>query len=102
MDVLVGLMDEARLGDSLEIAGLLRAGGIHTEVQLEAKKIAKQFQYADRAGIRFMVLYGEDESTRGVVTVKDLRRQEQFEVPRAELVAALKVELEQQRALQGR
>ncbi len=102
VEVLVGLMDETRLGDSLEIAGLLRAGGIHTEVQLEAKKIAKQFQYADRAGIRFMVLYGEDESTRGVVTVKDLRRQEQFEVPRAELVAALKVELEQQRALQGR
>ncbi|KFN41099.1 histidyl-tRNA synthase [Arenimonas oryziterrae DSM 21050 = YC6267] len=102
VEVLVGLMDEARLGDSLEIAGLLRAGGIHTEVQLEAKKIAKQFQYADRAGIRFMVLYGEAEAERGVVTVKDLRRQEQFEVPRGELVAALKVELEQQRALQGR
>ena len=102
VEVLVGLMDEARLADSLAIASLLRAGGIHTEVQLEAKKLAKQFQYADRAGIRFMVLYGEDEAARGVVTVKDLRRQEQFDVPRAELVAALKVELEQQRALQGR
>ncbi|HMB57488.1 MAG TPA: histidine--tRNA ligase [Arenimonas sp.] len=102
VEVLVGLMDDARLPESLEIARLLRAGGIHTEVQLEAKKIAKQFQYADRAGIRFMVLFGEDEAARGVVTVKDLRRQEQFEVARPELVAALKVEIEQQRALQGR
>jgi histidyl-tRNA synthetase len=102
VEVLVGLMDEARLADSLEIARLLRAAGICAEVQLEAKKIAKQFQYADRAGIRFMVLFGEDEAARGVVTVKDLRRQEQFEVPRAELAAALKVEIEQQRALQGR
>jgi histidyl-tRNA synthetase len=102
VEVLVGLMDENRLGDSLDIARTLRASGIHTEVQLEAKKLAKQFQYADRAGIRFMVLLGEDEAARGAVTVKDLRRQEQFEVPRAELAAALKVEIEQQRALQGR
>jgi histidyl-tRNA synthetase len=102
VEVLVGLMDESRLGDSLDIARTLRASGIHAEVQLEAKKLAKQFQYADRAGIRFMVLPGEDEATRGAVTVKDLRRQEQFEVPRAELAATLKVEIEQQRALQGR
>lgn len=102
VEALVGLMDESRLPDSLEIARLLRAGGIQTEVQLEAKKIARQFQYADRAGIRFMILFGEDEATRGVVTVKDLRRQEQFEVKREELAAALKVELEQQRAMQGR
>jgi len=102
VEVLVGLMDEARLPDSLAIARQLRAAGICTEVQLEAKKIARQFQYADRAGIRFMVLFGDDEAARGVVTVKDLRRQEQFEVPRADLATALKVELEQQRALQGR
>jgi len=45
------------------------------------------------------VLVGEDEAARGVATVKDLRRQEQFEVPQAELAAALKVELEQERAM---
>lgn len=96
VQALVGLMEEDGLTDSLAIAQLLRAGGIHTEVQLEAKKIAKQFQYADRAGIRFMVLYGKDEAARGVVTVKDLRRQVQFETTRSELVAKLKLELQQQ------
>ena len=102
VEVLVGLMDETRLAESLAIARQLRAAGICTEVQLEAKKLARQFQYADRAGIHFMVLLGDDEAARGVVTVKDLRKQQQFEVPRAELAATLKVELEQQRALQGR
>ncbi len=101
VDALVGLMDEARLPDSLALAQLLRAGGINTEVQLEPKKLAKQFQYADKAGIRFMVLLGEDEAARGVVTVKDLRRQEQFEVTREDLAATLKTELEQQRAMQA-
>lgn len=99
VEVMVGLMDEARLGDSLDIARQLRAAGINTEVQMEAKKLAKQFQYADKAGIRFVALYGEDEAARGVVTVKDLRAKEQFEVPRSELAATLRVELEQQRAM---
>ena len=99
VEVMVGLMDESRLGDSLDIARRLRAAGINAEVQLEAKKLAKQFQYADRAGLRFVVLYGDDEAARGVVKVKDLRSQEQFEVGRDELAAALKVELEQQRAM---
>lgn len=101
VEALVGLMDEAYLQDALELAQLLRGAGINTEVQLESKKLAKQFQYADRAGVRFMVLCGENEISRGVVTVKDLRRQEQFELPRNELAAALKVEIEQQRALKG-
>lgn len=99
VEVMVGLMDESRLADSLDIARRLRAGGINAEVQLEQKKLAKQFQYADRAGIRFVVLFGDDEAARGVVKVKDMKSQEQFEVGRDELAAALKVELEQQRAM---
>jgi histidyl-tRNA synthetase len=99
VQALVGLMDDARLADSLDIARRLRAAGIATEVQLEARKLQKQFQYADRAGIRFVLLYGDDEAARGVVKVKDLRSQEQFEVGREELAAALTVELEQQRAM---
>jgi histidyl-tRNA synthetase len=99
VEVMVGLMDEARLADSLDIARRLRAAGINAEVQLEAKKLARQFQYADRAGIRFVVLFGDDEAARGVVKVKDMKSQEQFEVGRDELAAAVKVELEQQRAM---
>jgi histidyl-tRNA synthetase len=95
VQALVGLMDDARLADSLHVAAELRAAGINTEVQLEAKKLAKQFQYADRAGIRFMVLVGEDEAARGVATVKDLRSQSQSEVPRAQLAQAIKAKLEQ-------
>jgi histidyl-tRNA synthetase len=100
VQALVGLLDETRLHDGLQIARELRAGGINTEVQLESRKLARQMQYADRAGIRFVVLVGEDEAARGVVTVKDMRRGEQFEVARAELAGALRVEIEQSRAMQ--
>jgi histidyl-tRNA synthetase len=99
VEVLVSQMDEARLPLYLELAGQLRAAGINTEVQLEPKKLAKQFQYADRAGIRFVVVAGEDEVANGTVAVKDMRKQEQFTVPRAELVKTLRVELEQARVM---
>jgi len=102
VQAMVALMDEGQLAESLDIARRLRAAGINTEVQMESRKLAKQFQYASRAGIRFVVLAGEDELARGVVTVKDLLREQQFDVKREELASSLKVELEQARALAGR
>ena len=102
VQAMVALMDDGQLAGSLDIARRLRAAGINTEVQMEPKKIGKQFQYASRAGIRFVVLCGEDEAARGVVAVKDLVREQQFEVPRDELAGTLRVELEQARALAGR
>jgi histidyl-tRNA synthetase len=99
VQALVALMDEQHMADSLDIARLLRAGGINTEVQMEPKKIGKQFQYAARAGIRFVVLSGEDERARGVVAVKDLVREQQFEIAREELASTLQVELEQARVM---
>jgi histidyl-tRNA synthetase len=95
VDVLVTQMDEAHLPDYLALATELRAAGIATEVVLEGGKLGKQFKYADRAGIRFVVVLGEDEIAKGVVTVKDLRREDQFEVARSELIKTLRVELEQ-------
>lgn len=99
VEVLVSQMDEARLPLYLALANELRAGGLNTEVQLEPRKLARQFQYADRAGIRFVVIVGEDEEARGVVSVKDLRRAEQFEVARSDLARTLRVELEQARVM---
>jgi histidyl-tRNA synthetase len=80
----------------LAVAKALRDAGIATEIALEGGKLGKQMKYADRAGIRFAVVMGEDELTRGAVAVKDLRRGDQFEVPRAELVKSLRVELAQE------
>jgi histidyl-tRNA synthetase len=95
VEVLITQMDSAQLPAYLALAGELRAAGIATEVVLEGGKLGKQFKYADRAGIRFVIVLGEDELTKGVVTVKDLRREDQFEVARSELIKTLRVELAQ-------
>ena len=95
VQVLVTQMDAASLPHCLAVASDLRQGGFNTEVVMESSKLAKQFKYADRAGIRFVVVLGDDEISKGTVTVKDLRRADQFEVDRAELVRTLRVELAQ-------
>jgi histidyl-tRNA synthetase len=100
VDVLVTLLDEPGLDHALALSQQLRAAGFNVETQLEPRKLAKQLQYADKAGIRFVVIRGEDEAARDVVAVKDLRRGEQFEVKPADLASALHVEREQLRALQ--
>ncbi|MEZ0469926.1 histidine--tRNA ligase [Luteimonas salinilitoris] len=98
VDVLVALLDDAGLDHALALSQRLRAAGLNVETQLEPRKLAKQLQYADRAGIRFVVIRGEDEATRGAVAVKDLRRGEQFEAAEDELGRTLLVEREQLRA----
>jgi histidyl-tRNA synthetase len=102
VEVLVALLDDAGLADALALSQRLRAAGFNVETQLEARKLAKQLQYADRAGIRFVAIRGEDEAARGMVAVKDLRRGEQFEVAEAELARTLQVEREQALAEAGR
>ena len=102
VQALVTQMDEAQLPAYLALASELRAAGINTEVVMEPSKLGKQFKYADRAGIRFVLVLGENELANGTVTVKDLRREDQSEVPRSELVKTLRVELEQAAAMRGR
>jgi histidyl-tRNA synthetase len=96
--VLVTQMDETLLPEYLQVARALRDAGIATEVVLEAGKLGRQFKYADRAGIRFVVVVGPDEIAKATVTVKDMRKQDQIEVARIDLVKMLRGKLEQAEA----
>lgn len=89
VQALVTQLDPALLPDYLSITADLRAAGVNTEIHLEPAKLARQFKYADRAGIRFAVVMGSDEKAEGVVTVKDLGTGEQTRIPREEVAARL-------------
>lgn len=95
VQVLVPLVDPALMTEALELTTTLRRSGINTESVLDNSKLGKQLKYADRAGIRFVAILGPQEVEAGTVTIKDLRRQDQFTVPAADAVRALRVELAQ-------
>jgi len=47
----------------------------------EEGKLQKQFKFADRLGIRVVVVLGPDEIAAGNVTIKDLKEHTQVTVP---------------------
>ena len=88
--VLMTQFDEARLGDYLRVARVLRAAGIGTEVFPDAKKLGKQLQYADRKGFRIALIAGSDEFAKGVWQIKSLVDGTTATVAESELVESVK------------
>lgn len=78
-EAVILMMDETLLGFYHNLADRLREKCLACEVYPEKKKLAKQFQYAERKGIPFAVICGEDERKNGTYTLKDLNRRENFE-----------------------
>ena len=75
-EVLILPMDD-KLEYSLEVGTKLREKGIHTEVYLENKKIKAKMKYADRLGMKFVIVIGEEETQEGKVTLKNMETGEQ-------------------------
>lgn len=93
--VLVIQFSADRLGDYQRLARALRAEGLGVEVYPDAKKVAQQFQYAEKRGFRAAVIAGPDEFAQGTWKVKDLARREEVKVSEAEVAATLRRILEQ-------
>lgn len=55
-----------------EAADTLRRAGLNVDVLLEDVPVKKKFKYADRIGIRKVVIVGQDEASSRTVTVQDM------------------------------
>ena len=105
--VVVTVMDRDRMEDYFDMAGKLRQAGIRAEVYLgNPKNFGNQLKYADKRASPIAVIQGGNEAAAGTVILKDLilgaqiaqnatleewkDRPAQVEIPRADLVAAVK------------
>ena len=75
-DALVLPMTED-LGPAVAAATALRQGGVRTQLYGEKKKFKAKMSYADKLGVPFVVLLGEDEISEGVLSVKNMSTGEQ-------------------------
>jgi histidyl-tRNA synthetase len=87
--VLVTVFDGTTLLESFTLAAELRQTGLKSACYPEATRLAKQFKYADRAGIRVAVTLGPDEIASGKVTIKDLASGSQETVLRSRAQEAI-------------
>jgi histidyl-tRNA synthetase len=105
--VVVTVMDRDRMADYMSMVSDLRQAGIRAELYLgNPKNFGNQLKYADKRASPIAIIQGGDEAEKGVVILKDLilgakiaenatleewkDRPAQVEVPRADLVAAVR------------
>ena len=77
-------------GPAIALAEALRQEGLRVQLYGEQKKFKQKMAYADRLGVPFAVLLGEDEIAAGKCSVKDMRTGEQVTVTPAEAAAHIK------------
>ena len=78
---------------AVEAATVLRGAGIKTQIYFEDKKFKQKITYADKSGIPFAVIVGEDEAAQGVVAVKDMHSGEQRSLTPPEAAAYMNEQL---------
>ena len=87
--VLFTNMGDKEIAYSLPIAAQLRAAGIACEVYTDPTKLKKQFEYADRKGIPYLAIVGDQEVADGTVTLKNLATGEQRPVAKDALASMI-------------
>ena len=76
-DILFANMGDREVAWLIPVVASLRGRGVRCEIYPDKAKLKKQFEYADRKGIRYLAIVGEDEMAEGAVTIKNLSTGEQ-------------------------
>ena len=88
--VLVTIFSKNFIEKSIKVAAFLREKNINTELFLNPeKKLDKQLKYADKKGIPYVLILGEEEAKKNVVKLKDLKTGKQQEVTLEQLIKIL-------------
>ncbi len=74
-------------GPAIALAEALRCQGLRVQLYGEQKKFKQKIAYADKIGVPFAVLLGEDEIAEGVCSVKNMRTGEQVKLTAAQAAA---------------
>ena len=68
----------------------LRAEGFKVEYPFKEQAFGKQFKAAAESGAKLAVIYGGDELAKGVVKIRNLTDRAEHEVPKDQIVAAVR------------
>ncbi len=92
-DALVLPMTE-NAGAAIALAETLRSSGLKVQLYGEQKKFKQKMAYANKLGVPFAVLLGEDEIAANVCSVKNMLTGEQVKLAPAQAAAYIRAALE--------
>jgi histidyl-tRNA synthetase len=87
-DAFLAPLGEQLNAPALTLARELRRAGLRVELGDGSFRIKKSFEIGNKLA-RAIILYGEDEHTSGILTVKNFATGEQIKIPRDQLASAL-------------
>lgn len=82
------------LGYAIAAATALRDAGVRTQLYCEQKKFKAKMSYADKLGIPYVILIGEDEIAENVVAVKNMTTGEQTKLGFADAASLIKKDMD--------
>lgn len=83
--MLIALGEKAQT-EGFALVSTLRSQGIPVGIDLLGRSLKNQLKSANRQGVRYAFILGEEELTRNVLVIKDLMLGEQTEVPLVDAV----------------
>ena len=81
------------LSPAIALATRLREGGVRTQLYTEQKKFKQKMAYADKIGVPYIAILGEDEIKEGAASIKDMTSGEQKKLTYEQAVTEIKAGL---------
>ena len=82
------------IGPAIELAEALRRGGLRVQLYGEQKKFKQKMAYANKLGVPFAILLGEDEIADNMCSVKNMITGNQVKLTPEDAVAFIKATLD--------
>jgi histidyl-tRNA synthetase len=88
--ILICHSDEETQRFGLKELSELRAAGISAEVYPDLVKIQKQYEYAEKKQIPFVIVLGSEETKNGFLTIKNIETKQQEKLTLQQIIQKLK------------
>lgn len=75
--------------ECMQLAETLRKVGARVVVELSGRRVKKAFDYANKLGIKYVMVVGEDELSSGLYSIKDMEKGEQENLKLEEILQKL-------------
>jgi len=77
-EILIVPLDKNVIPYSITVANQLRESDINSNIYPNIDKLKNSFKYADRKNYTWIAIIGEDEQTKDVIQLKNIKTKEQF------------------------
>jgi len=89
IQIYIACLSERAASEAFEISYLLRQKGIPTEMSLEGRSLRSQMKTADKLGVRYAIIIGDDEINQGAVILRNMADGQQESVDIQRIVASV-------------